>query len=87
MLNDYLIFVCIKYSKAKSLVLYSLCWYLCCNFHIDLIRCFTHFLDFLGHRVSRRLFSFCLRYHHFIVNQPIHISKLVYFPAALFDLL
>lgn len=37
MLNDYLIFVCIKYSKVKSLVVYFLCWYLCCNFHIDLI--------------------------------------------------
>lgn len=30
-------FVCIKYSKVKSLVVYSLCWYLCCSFHVDLM--------------------------------------------------
>jgi hypothetical protein len=50
MLNDYLIFVCVKYCKVKSLLVYFLCWYICCNFVIIAL-----FLDFLGHRVSKRL--------------------------------
>jgi len=70
-LNDYLIFVCIKYSKVKSLVVYSLCWYLYCSFRVDLIgSVLLSFLIFWDIENQDAFFLlFTLSSFH---NEPIH---------------